>query len=152
MPVNVCTQVCFAVRASARALRAARCFAAKKPQRALTQTNAPNKKRLGGINGNFFHRGWGDLGCVDLKADLEVISQWPPPSPLKVKGKRERARSRAKNFAAASNLIHCEQLSLWMIISRPPPPHTQKQNNLNKKGRVAPARARLVARRAVPPL
>lgn len=34
--------------------------------------------RIGGLNGRFFPRGWGNLGIVNLKEDIDLIKQWPP--------------------------------------------------------------------------
>eukprot|EP00877_Chromochloris_zofingiensis_P006524 jgi/Chrzof1/2124/Cz11g03140.t1 len=34
--------------------------------------------RLGGFNGGFFEQGWGDLGVVNFREDLELIRRWPP--------------------------------------------------------------------------
>lgn len=75
---------------SARSARATACaprsdgvFAASRRLRPTTPRSPHNRKRrLGGLNGAFFHGGWGDLGCVDLRSDLAVIAQWPPPQPL----------------------------------------------------------------------
>ena len=67
------------------------------------------RHRLGGINGAFFNQGWGDLCCVNLREDLEVISTWPPqPQPLGLQWRLlERSTWRGINFRHFEGTFRC---------------------------------------------
>jgi hypothetical protein len=71
-------------RGATPALRSALLARTRAPTRPGRANHPRPPRRLGGLNGAFFEKGWGDLGCVDLRRDLEVIAAWPPPEPLRV--------------------------------------------------------------------
>jgi hypothetical protein len=95
------------VRAAVFSLPHSRCRCCRPPTPPQTPPYPPNQ-RLGGLNGTFFQQGWGDLSCVNLREDLEIIATWPPPQPLGVEWKLlERGTWRGTPFRHFEGTFRC---------------------------------------------
>ena len=74
--------------------------------------------RLGGLNGTFFEGGWGDLTCVNLREDLDVISAWPPQQALGLEWRLlERASWQGVRYRHYEGTFKCADLGVWRIFS-----------------------------------